>query len=87
MPGVDGKVEVSWVSKPLPPVALPGQGGAEATAAQGGQSAEFAADEDDDEDGDAAMHNASGDPAAGRDGERERVDMDFEQAEDGEWFE
>lgn len=88
IPGIEGQVELSWVSKPLPPVSAGGVGARDSSihvhAEDGDDGDEQMADSAEKMDtGDAeassAQHGASS--ARGR-----RVDMDYEVADDdGDW--
>lgn len=70
-----GKVELSWIQKPLPPVSLPGK-------------TSFAKNGDDDvqmDDGDAMAVTSS--PAQGVGGEQQeqQENLDYDVADDNDW--
>lgn len=87
LPGVDGKLELSWVNTPLPPVNVKTMDQDESSGALGGASGDAMVDVDA---GGEEKHN-DGNVVAGngrdRDREERTVNMDYEVGEEYAWGE
>jgi RNA-binding protein 26 len=83
IPGV-GKVELSWIQKPLPPVAIAGVASTAAPITPTSTKEDVSMDDE----GDAMAQEEAASPGAGRARAQEMQDernLDYDVADDNEW--